>query len=248
MYIWFFRLYNAETAYWQDDRYVYYAGDKLTGAVPDSGYFIGRFFISGTTVFLEGRQRKDIDPATLTIFGFYYYANKGKVYTCVYQESLVCHADAHSFQLLEYPFYKDEGVLDLDFMGKGDCHVYYHDKIVRGADPKTFKRLDKVYSVDKNFVYLKDEMLPGSHAPSFTIDLPFHFAKDKNQVYYGKTIIGADIETFEVIGESAYAKDKNHIYFMNEKLPDADRVSFKVLAWCEALDKNGRIYYDKRVQ
>lgn len=238
---------NAETDYWQDDRHVYYAGNKLTGAIPDTCSFIGRFFISGAFVFLEGKQRDDIEIATLKMFDLYYYANKGKVYTCVYQENLVPHADASSFQLLEYPFYKDEGdVLDLDFMCKDDFHVYYHDKIVEDANPKTFKRLDKVYSIDKNFVYIKGEIQPDSHAPSFTIDLPFHFARDKNQIYYQKIIEGADVETFEVIGESAYAKDKNHIYFMNEKLYNVDRVSFKVLAWCEALDKEGRIYYSKR--
>lgn len=78
----------------------------------------------------------------------------------------------------------------------------------------------------------------------FTVDfftfkiLSSDYAKDKEHVYFGNSLLNeADEETFEFL-EFQYAKDKNNVYYYGKIIQDADLVTFKILDPNSSKDKN----------
>jgi len=131
----------------------------------------------------------------------------------------------------------------------------------------TVEGSETAYSKDASHVYCQDRILPGADAKTFTAiysvwtDSPtFNFAKDKNHVYSECSIIsGADPATFSLInndeGWTYAAKDKNNVYYdisgstetPAALLPDADPATFTVfgdLVHGYAKDKNHVYRYD----
>ena len=87
-------------------------------------------------------------------------------------------------------------------------NVYYGNKILEGANPKTAELI--------GFSLLKD---------------------DKNVYYMGEKIKDVKIKNFEKLGQN-YWKNDNKIYYRDEKIENADIMSFKVLNEDFAKDKN----------
>ena len=87
-------------------------------------------------------------------------------------------------------------------------NVYYGNKILEGANPKTAELI--------GFSLLKD---------------------DKNVYYMGKKIKDVKIKNFEKLGQN-YWKNENKIYYQDKKIENADIMSFKVLNEDYAKDKN----------
>lgn len=130
--------------------------------------------------------------------------------------------------------------------------VFYEDETVNAYkmvdfDYNTFKVLyDKyrrcAYSVDKDNVYYKEQVLAGADSSSFRT-FRYPWAKDKNNVYFekcdpldeynpnriksctAKKLEGADPNSFLGFGETA--KDKNTVYCYNKKIEGSDPISFK---------------------
>lgn len=90
------------------------------------------------------------------------------------------------------------------------------------------------YWKDKNQVYFYDKVLPLADPKSFTLLTgPLHafsyFSKDSTRVYYASTVLeGADPLTFEVLPSipSDLAKDKNHVYLKSSVFAEADAPTF----------------------
>jgi hypothetical protein len=102
-----------------------------------------------------------------------------------------------------YPFeIKDQYGKATDYSGdKGN--IYYKNKIVSGADPKTFEYISRE-KTESNGVEA-DGLFDG-------------FGRDKKHVYVnGLMISGADIDTFKISSNGLYALDINHNYSYNEK-------------------------------
>ena len=111
---------------------------------------------------------------------------------------------------------------------KDKNHIYFHGKILDGADVKTFTRisLSAVYK-DNKYVYFYGRILKDADAETFQAVQKKNggicYYKDKNYVYWKvqpnpktptiRIVEGADPETFKCVeGEIGSGKDKNNFY------------------------------------
>ncbi len=121
-----------------------------------------------------------------------------------------------------------------------------------GADAPTFKLIDENYEADKDHVYWRGDLIPGSDPVTFVDFTDSAFAKDAHAIYFDeqKVLPQADPATFVPVGERGYGKDKNHVYFCGEGIginPQfecstvavADPSTFIILSDYYAKDKNG---------
>ncbi|MCE7063933.1 DKNYY domain-containing protein [Dyadobacter sp. CY326] len=103
---------------------------------------------------------------------------------------------------------------------------------MKGVDAATFKPLPRLYSSDKNHVYVFDvlelKIIEGADPASFKL-LGGDHAIDKKQAYWMYDVIaGSDVSTFEKINE-LYAKDGKQVYFAAQPLLGSDPQTFEVL-------------------
>jgi hypothetical protein len=94
----------------------------------------------------------------------------------------------------------------------------------------------RIYTKDKNQVYINEAVLENADPASFELIETISdydkskgttvFSKDYNRVYYKDQIIpSADPRTFEYVGWE-YAKDQHRVYFRDKVLDGADAASF----------------------
>jgi hypothetical protein len=166
-----------------------------------------------------------------------YKKREGKVYYLSYHggswtrhSALVEGADPKSFKAFK-PYY-DHG----EMHAKDKNHAYWREFTIPGADPKTFKSLNHLYSVDDKHIYIRTEVLSTADPRSFRI-LNHMYALDADSVYYYDShlynhdgvISGADTKTFTYIGYG-YARDKNSVYDGNHVREEvSDPATFTVL-------------------
>lgn len=103
------------------------------------------------------------------------------------------------------------------------------EEIKNVIDTLSFKYLGSSFYKDKKYVYTHYAMADGGN---------FWIVK------------GADVKTFQVIGNSCYAKDKNYIY--GERAMKMDSVDYKTFKACDncgcyAKDKNGYYFWDEKI-
>ncbi len=116
--------------------------------------------------------------------------------------------------------------------GKTSTTVYFQDKVIQDADPKTFQPIDGYFSRDHQYVFCGSEIIVGADPETFS---PFEiyessrgFNYDKNHVYYMTEIVeNADPETFVTWEDSGYGKDKNHVFFEKHLLTEANPETFE---------------------
>ena len=93
--------------------------------------------------------------------------------------------------------------------------VYYRNKILEGANPKTAELIGFSLLKDDKNVYYMGEKIKDVKIKNFE-KLGRNYWKNDNKIYYrDKRIENADIMSFKVLNED-YAKDKNHVYSGNE--------------------------------
>ena len=99
------------------------------------------------------------------------------------------------------------------------------------------KNLGDYYSIDKGKVYYKNKILEGANPKTAEL-IGFSLLKDDKNVYYmGEKIKDIKIKNFEKLGKN-YWKNDNKIYYRDKKIENADIMSFKVLNEYSAKDKN----------
>lgn len=119
--------------------------------------------------------------------------------------------------------------------------VYFIDKLITNADPKTFKYFDNsVYAKDKLSVYAREKRLMGADPASF-IPIDSSYAKDSARCYYWHNIIsGADLKSFRVLdSRESFSRDKLHLFASHLKMDKIDPDSFQYLDGGIFTDKNG---------
>ena len=119
-------------------------------------------------------------------------------------------------------------------------YVYYRDKIIPNADPKTFQYIAGIYLKDKQHIFAYSclnemegnysciNMLDRSDSATFVV-LNNGYAKDSKEVYYGEKVVkDADPSTFVVIDEpfDRFARDSSHVFFYGNLIKDADPYTF----------------------
>ena len=97
--------------------------------------------------------------------------------------------------------------------------------------------LGDYYSIDKGKVYYRNKILEGANPKTAEL-IGFSLLKDDKNVYYmGEKIKDVKIKNFEKLGQN-YWKNDNKIYYRDKKIENADITSFKVLNEYSAKDKN----------
>ena len=136
-------------------------------------------------------------------------------------------------------------------------HVFLDNKVIPGADPKTFKELGNCSTIyrDKRMVYIWNRELPEVHHDSARAFGPFYLVDDSavyrilqhTRSYVGgiERMEGLDAASFQVLG-GGWTKDKNAVYYADKALPGADPSTFKMaknFVFYTGEDKNYR--YEK---
>jgi len=181
-----------------------------------------------------------IDPNTFEVIKHPYYKDKNHVFFDSYGEfTLITYADPAALQVLGYHYARDNNsvfvgtrkienadpdsfVIVGEGLSKDKNNVYYEGYKIIDGDPDSLEILSSAYFKDKNQVHYKFfssvtggeviKKLENTDPSTFVSLDEYHYAKDKNNVYYdGEKIEYADSETFEVMG-FGLAKDKNHTY------------------------------------
>ena len=97
--------------------------------------------------------------------------------------------------------------------------------------------LGDYYSIDKGKVYYRNKILEGANPKTAEL-IGFSLLKDDKNVYHmGEKIKDVKIKNFEKLGQN-YWKNDNKIYYRDKKIENADIMSFKVLNEDFAKDKN----------
>ena len=190
-----------------------------------------------------------------------YEEEQGKIYykwihggNWTLEKSLIKEADASSFTTIK-------NNINI-YLGKDKNHVFKAASLLEHAAPNTFKQIDGYYWKDKNYVYLlqfgcTDCRIKSADPETFTTIKQFHWAKDKNNVYFKfKKLSAASTKSFvaidadwgkddkfyyyhdlrldslhynsaKIVG-SYYIKDKNHVFFKNELVKGANPKTFKI--------------------
>lgn len=140
-------------------------------------------------------------------------------------------ADAKTFEVFEDDKY-----------AKDKKNIYYGDKVLNEADPKSFKSLSKISSglgKDKNSVYYIGKKIAEVNPKNFKVLKDYIFTDEKNVYLYGEKKEEIDLQTLKFFDDnSSYFFDKNNIYFQGDKLENADFESFKIMESNFSKDKN----------
>jgi DKNYY family len=194
---------------------------------------------SDNTVYLNGGEIADADPASFLIFERpdgegprYFSKDANHVFD---GSNIVAGADPATFT----PLYNAAGWFTC--FAKDIHHVYeaYFGgvSIVAGADPTTFVILSRSdsfepYTKDKNHIYTLSGVLTAADPASFSViyenpDQRLTYAKDRSHVFIGDSIIpDADPVTFMPFNESYYAKDQTYVFFGGNIITGADPATF----------------------
>ena len=101
-----------------------------------------------------------------------------------------------------------------------DGEVYYINRKIEGADAKTFEVFeDDEYAKDKKNIYYGDKVLNEADPKSFKSlsKISSGLGKDKNNLYFFKDKVNnIDIKTLEIMADEflIYLKDKNGVYIL----------------------------------
>jgi hypothetical protein len=103
----------------------------------------------------------------------------------------------------------------------------YSVRILKDADPETFKQIATQYGKDKNSVYFGSQKIEGAQPNSFYLLNEF-YAVDENHAYViGQIIPNSDAKSFEYIGKN-WAKDNDSYFYKNIELGVCDFKTFKI--------------------
>ncbi len=118
--------------------------------------------------------------------------------------------DPYDLSIFEWLDWTTFEVLD-DSHQKDKNHVYLWNKIIKWANPETFKPITMCshvmkahYGIDENYWYYNWRKIENSNWKTFEVlwIWPCEYAKDKNNMYYRwKVLEWANSETFEYIAE-----------------------------------------------
>jgi hypothetical protein len=114
--------------------------------------------------------------------------------------------------------------------GRDKNQVYFNGRVVRGADPESFSRMQRGYIRDVRSVYYNGSFL-SNDADHFQFIDEF-VQKDRTHVYRGGWIISDDPENFEFIAKIdglSYYRDQKGVLANSTRLPGAHAATFTPL-------------------
>lgn len=168
------------------DKYrVFFMGKEIPGADPATfrvvDFYIGQ---DKNRAYQKGEPTQIKDYTKLTQLGRLMYSDGTHIYDTHF--NILQYADVATFEHISGNWYKDAS------------HVWWSNKLVKDANPKSFSPVTVTPSVGET-------------------SLDFNYGKDDKHVFYQDSIIlGADADSFEKIdfpdGDSWTVFDRNHVY------------------------------------
>lgn len=194
----------------------------------------------GNFLSLGDRMIKDADSPSFVVLSYEYAKDKNQAY---FQDRAINNADASSFMI-----YAGEHVVGKRYLSssyaRDKTHVYYFNKIIPNADINSFKPLWGSFSRDANALYFRGKKFMDTTSVVVKVpgDSQHEYLKLDHTIYYqDKSIDGADVENFVIMGDG-FAKDGQHVFYYDQKLEGLDAASFKRLNEHYSRD-NENIYY-----
>ena len=242
------------------EQVVYYHGKPLDGADAESFRVLGaaishdrrRYAVDADHVYYFGEVIEGASPdrfSHLETTSKSYWADDEHVYE---SGKVLVHARPDTFEDLGtgWALSRAEGGQ------KG--YVYYHGKLVEGADPESFTLLEGNLAKDKDRIFDSGaQILPEADAESFGLyAASSDYAYDKHHVFRigdwreePRVLEGFDPKDFVPLG-MGYVKASNRVYYENseaglEELSGADARSFDIYPGFSgyAFDKDHVYYY-----
>lgn len=252
----------ASSPYSRDAKNIYWNGERLTDADPNTFKLIMKtpYGTDGKNVYYQATKLLDAEAGQFKLENkdvgvtdryVYYYGTK--------LEGI--HPDNFTFCNKYYPHYI-----------KNNSMVYYHNIRVEGADAATFEEkggwgregedknhryigaeIDEeepiLFGVYESGVYFRNrkyEELYDADPKMFKI-LSKYYGKDKKAVYCGSgyKMENVDVKTFEIITESV-GRDRTSVYCGRAKIVGADPKTYVPLNSRYGRD-NKNIFYDERM-
>ncbi|MCW2734508.1 MAG: hypothetical protein JWR13_5324 [Mycobacterium sp.] len=158
---------DARAVYWSDGRVLSDDPAHFT-ILSDSDYYL--FTRDGRTVHVNGNPIVGADPATFRVLRGGYAQDVGGIF---YFTVRIADADAQSFEVLDGSFAHDSRhayrmgkpipdadgatfrVLNANFECTADrTHAYYRDKVIVGADPRSFPAGHSITGCSETSVYV----------------------------------------------------------------------------------------------
>lgn len=159
-----------------------------------------------------------------------------------WNEKVVENAD-----LLTFSKIKSDGNL----YAKDKFNVYYENKIIAGADPNTFKHLERGYAIDKNRAYYFNDSIANSSSREFEV-IDGYYSKDWRNVFYtNKSLDVCSVKDFNFVYNDEdsflgrWSTDRCYYYFNNYKVPSNDYKNIKLFKRSNGISKDSKFIYDK---
>ncbi len=121
-----------------------------------------------------------------------------------------------------------------EFAGSNEL-IFWKEKVIRGADSKTFKVLGNDIAEDQNRCYFRTEPFPIGQLRKLNAD----YLKLGSHIFYrGRELKPVDDASFEILSTS-WAADAKSFFFRDQLIPGVDRRSFQVITEAFWADRMG---------
>lgn len=257
---------GRQANYGRDSKHVYYQAQVIVGADPKSYAFIDdNYARDHQAVFAFGRrlttrvdsfQLLDGGYATDGVHHFYQdvvlegegfellgvgnQAGYGyaRTHSRVYRHGRwLGDADAKTFEV----FHADVGIT------RDQQAVFFNDRRIAGADPKTLVQVHGYVFKDNSAVYAEGRKIDGLDPATVRVSELGSYLIDGQSVFRnGRPLAGRDPATFVEL-QSPWSRDRNAVYYRDKVVPDVDLASFRTTGLDQAQDRNGHFSGPSRV-
>lgn len=203
--------------------------------IPD-GAIHGKYLCDSDHVYCDGFKLKNVSSEHFVVFNRCFAGDKFSIFT-VYGNAKVKHP--WHFKVLDDGNVNNDDVYVSGY-GRDDIHVYWfngstgtgHATVVRSCKkPHTFRSIKSGYGIDDDFVYYEAVKIPKANPKTWTMINNNYSKDDKNVFYFRKLVVGADLESFEIIPDACFpdiddsccGKDKNRTYETGTSVTTSNR-------------------------
>ena len=237
--------------------------DYKTVKILDNLTIIDRFHIyiqsdiNSDSSFTKKFPLNDYDSFELLKEG--YSKDNKRVY---FKGEIIELANPKTFEILDYAKGKDDKNIFygtckienpntlIDLYGiymKDNLAVYYNNRKIIGANPKSFEIIYEEWSKDDKNVFFEGKKMKNIDCESFE-QVKGYFVKDYSKVFYKDSlIINAHPKTIKTFDNWDFIRDDKAIFFHAKKIEKADLKTFRTLENEYAIDKNYVYFHHKKL-
>jgi hypothetical protein len=223
--------------YARDHQAIYAFGRRLSTRVGSFQVLDGGYATDGVhhfyqDVVLQGEGFELLGSGAQAGYGY------ARTHSRVYRHgSWLDDADPKTFEVL----HADVGIT------RDRQAVFFNDRLIAGADPKTLEQVQAYIFKDRNAVYDEGRRIDGLDPATLRVSELGGYLIDSRAVFRnGKPLAGRDPCSFAEL-QSPWSRDRDAVYYRDEAVPGVDMASFRTTGLDRAEDKNGRYSGPNRV-